>query len=233
MDEKIVRRGYVPADAQEFGPGAVPVLAKAAADVRLLLERDYPPEPVITFVGNHYQLSARQRMALTRGVCSADQVRQRQAKRCGHVAGTVYIDGFNTVITLEVALSGSLLIAADDGTIRDLAGLHGTFRIVDKTVQALKLILDELDRLGVAQAQFLLDQPMSNSGRLKTLIGTMAAGRACAVDVQLHPDVDRQLYGREQVISSDGIILDHCASWYNLNERIISRAIPQAWLCHM
>jgi hypothetical protein len=60
------------------------------------------------------------------------------------LAGTVLIDGFNTFITLEVALSGSLVLQCADGTLRDLAGLHGSFRIVDKTVAAVDLVLKAL-----------------------------------------------------------------------------------------
>lgn len=48
--------------------------------------------------------------------CRADELQGR----------TVYIDGFNTIITLEIALCQSLLLQCMDGTIRDLAGLRGT-----------------------------------------------------------------------------------------------------------
>lgn len=57
---------------------------------------------------------------------------------------TVHIDGFNSVITLEVALSGSPVFVCRDGTIRDLAGLRGTYRIIDKTEDAIELILQKL-----------------------------------------------------------------------------------------
>ena len=75
------------------------------------------------------------------------------------------LDGFNPVITLEVALSGSLLLAGMDGTIRNPAGLRGSYRIVDKTVRAVELLLDRLEALGVRDALFYLDQQVSNSGR--------------------------------------------------------------------
>ncbi len=80
------------------------------------------------------------------------------------------LDGFNTIITLEVALSGSLLLLGLDGTVRDLAGLRGTYRIVDKTPQAVALVLSRLEALGVREATFYLDQQVSNSGRLRGLL---------------------------------------------------------------
>ena len=69
-------------------------------------------KPALTAVGNHYQLTIRQRTALMRStvptkVCS-DRLR-RMAKPDEIPKGTVLVDGFNLIITLETALSGSLL----------------------------------------------------------------------------------------------------------------------------
>ena len=51
-----------------------------------------------------------------------------------------------------------------DSTIRDLAGLRGSYRIVDKTVRAVELLLARLEALEVKEALFYLDQQVSNSG---------------------------------------------------------------------
>ena len=40
-------------------------------------------------------------------------------------------------------------------------------------------------------------------------------------------DVDKNLYGKENVITSDAIILDNCASWFNLTERVIEAEIGE------
>ena len=37
-------------------------------------------------------------------------------------------------------------------------------------------------------------------------------------DVIIQKDVDRLLYQKENVITSDSVILDHCTSWFNLAE---------------
>ncbi len=113
------------------------------------------------------------------------------------------MDGFNTVITLEVALSDSLLLTGMDSTIRDLAGLRGTYRIVDKTVTAVELLLEK------------------------------AAGRALEVQAELHPSVDGLLSRMENVVTSDAIILDKCKSWYNLNRPLIGSAVPDAWILRL
>ena len=36
------------------------------------------------------------------------------------------------------------------------------------------------------------------------------------LDIRILRDVDRELYTKERIITSDSIILDHCASWINL-----------------
>ena len=71
----------------------------------------------------------------------------------------VHIDGFNIIITLEIALSGSTLLKCMDGTIRDLAGLRGTYRIIGKTHEAIRLLLCRLKELEAERAVFYLDSP--------------------------------------------------------------------------
>jgi hypothetical protein len=225
-----VARGYSPGDKTEFGGAWRERMAAAAQDVRYLLSRGYDVSSAVTFVGNRFQLSTRQRMALTRGTVSRRQAQARREKELSSLSGVVYLDGFNTVITLEVALSGSLLLRCDDGTIRDIAGLHGSYRIVDKTPRAVELMLGELDAQGIDGVIVYLDQPVSNSGRLKSLIEELGANRRYEVSAELLTDVDRELGDKPQVVTSDGVILDACGGWYNLNRRIIEKCIPEAWI---
>ena len=51
----------------------------------------------------------------------------------------VWIDGFNTIITLEVILSDSVFFTCMDGTLRDLAALRGTYRLIPETDRAVQL----------------------------------------------------------------------------------------------
>ena len=55
-----------------------------------------------------------------------------------------------------------------DGTARDLCGLHGSYRLIDKTDLVLALLFDALARLAPERAVFVLDAPVSNSGRPAT-----------------------------------------------------------------
>ena len=121
---EIVRRGYEPKDAVEFGPKALQKLNAAAQELVFLMNRGYDTKTASTFIGNHHLLSERQRLALARIVSAREALKTREEKRLASPPESLVLDGFNTIITLEVALSGSLLLEGMDGTIRDLAGLQ-------------------------------------------------------------------------------------------------------------
>lgn len=227
---EIVKRGYEPKDILEFGPKAAEKLNAAGQELIFLMNRGYDVKSASTFIGNHYLLSERQRLALARIISTEDALRARKQKELLQAPESLVVDGFNTIITLEVALSGSLLLAGMDGTIRDLAGLRGTYRIVDKTIKAVELLLARFDELGVKNVLFYLDQQVSNSGRLRTLLLDKAKDREVEIQVELHPSVDGLLSRMEQVVTADAIILDKCGSWYNLNRTLIGSAVPDAWI---
>jgi hypothetical protein len=219
------RRGYTPDDERDFKGQSLYKLSSAAADLSYLLNHGYPIKGASAFVGNHFLLTERQRLAIVRIISPEAAIKARRGKEqpFNTLAGeTVNIDGFNTIITLEVALSGSPVLKCMDGTIRDLAGLRGTYRIIDKTDTAVRLIIRELRQLGVKKADFWLDAPVSNSGRLKSYITEISEENGFDADIENINDVDRKLCGLPNVITSDSIILDHCQSWINLNKRILT-----------
>lgn len=224
---KITRRGYVPTDEKEFKNQSLSKLYKASEDLLYLLNRGYKIKGASTFVGNHYLLSERQRLALVRGISKYDDVIKRKAKEITNLSNieVVHIDGFNTIITLEVALSNSLIIKSMDETIRDLAGLRGTYSIIDKTEVAIKLIGEFLLEHKIKKVIFYLDRPVSNSGRLKMKILEIFEGLELQIEVENIDNVDSILQSKENVVSSDAIILDNCISWINLNRNIIEEKI--------
>lgn len=215
----LAKRGFVPEDEISFSPEGVKRIQTASAHVFYLLNEGYDLKQATTFVGNHLQLSERQRMAIMRSLASREQLAERKKKRVefSSLAGReVWIDGFNTVITLEVMLNESILFMGMDGCIRDLASLRGTYRTIPETAQAVRLLIEQLMENNVGRSYILLDRPVSNSGRLKTLISETAEEESCDIDIQIIDDVDRILWEKTNVITSDAIILDHCSSWGNL-----------------
>ena len=223
----IEKRGYVPSDSREFTE-QVDKLRSAGDELYYLINRGYQIKPASTFVGNHYLLSERQRLALVRSISPKDRIEERLEKEINNLKDSVvYIDTFNTVITLEIAFSGSTLLYCMDGTIRDLAGLRGTYRIIDKTDLAVEAIRKLLESEGVKEAYFLIDAPISNSGRLSSKIEDMFTDSNVNVVCEVINDVDKNLYTRENVITSDAIILDNCISWFNLTRRVIKEEIGE------
>lgn len=189
--------------------------------MQYLLSRGYAERSALSLVGNRYRLQERQRKALQRVVCSEPQFVRRKAKELPATSlrgKEVIIDGLNQLISLECALSGGYLFAGLDGCLRDIAGLHGTYKRVLETDVAIRLIGETLQQLEVTQVHWLLDQPVSNSGRLKTRLGEIALESGWPWEVELLYNPDNRL--REEqvavVISSDGPVLDDCHCWFNL-----------------
>lgn len=231
---KSVKRGFVPSDEKEFNNiEASQTLYEAGTDLYYLLNRGYKIKGASVFIGNHFMLSERQRLALVRGVSSKENIQRRREKELtGMLEGCVVnIDGFNTIITLEVALSDSLLLKCMDGTIRDLAALRGTYRLIDKTELAIKKIGEALEEKKVKKALFYLDSPVSNSGRLKVKIQELLKECSFEVEVLVIHNVDSELEKLSHVITSDAIILDKCKSWINLNQQIIEEKLgKESWV---
>ena len=242
MDAK---RGYTPEDEKNFSPDAVERMRIATRHIQYLINEGYDLKQATVFVGNHFLLSERQRLAIMRSVAKDQDLAERKSKQLplSELKGKeVWIDGFNTVITLEVLLSDSLLFTCMDGTIRDLAALRGTYRLIPETTEAVRLMFDILQEASVGKVNILLDEPVSNSGRLKSLIAETAESKYSSsliaetaeqnksfdLDIRILRDVDRTLYGKEGVITSDSIILDHCTSWFNLTSECLRRKGKQA-----
>lgn len=226
------RRGFVPADEKDFNEESQQLLRKAQKDILYLLENGYPIKNASTFVGNHYMLSERQRLAIVRASANSEILGLRKSKQLNPttIGKRVSIDGLNIIITLEVALSQGTLIRCMDGTIRDLAGLRGTYRLIDKTDVAILLIGEQLKCLKVEEVCIYLDAPVSNTGRLKQRIFELLKDFDFSIEVLLVNNADVILEKLDHVITSDAIILNKCMSWYNLIPSIIIEKIPNQFL---
>ena len=220
------KRGFVPEDVRNFSPEAIALMRTASRHICYLINEGYDLKQASTFVGNHYMLSERQRLALMRSTATDEQLAARREKevRLDGLAGReVWIDGFNTIITQEVILSDSIFFQCMDGTVRDLAALRGTYRLIPETDRAVHVLLGLLEEAKADTVRILLDEPVSNSGRLMAKIADIAETFPFDVDIRIQKDVDRELYDKELVVTSDSIILDHCRSWVNLTGEYIRR----------
>jgi hypothetical protein len=149
-------RGPHPADAELFVPAVLPRLREAVADFSLLLTKGYAEKSALKLVGDHFSLTQRQRLAVMRSSCSDQRRQSRLARRVSVEASAgqpLAIDGYNLLITIEAALSGGLIFQGRDGCFRDLASIHGTYRKVEETVPALRLIGEFLTEIRVSRVE--------------------------------------------------------------------------------
>jgi hypothetical protein len=226
-------RGPHPADDHLFAPQWVPVLRRATAELSWLLTRGYPPSATLKLVGDRYALTERQRWAVGRAACPDAQRTGRAAKQLlpsGLGGRPVSIDGFNLLITLETALSGGVVLRGRDGALRDLSSIHGTYRAVQETDRAIQLAATALLALRPGPVRWLLDQPVSNSGRLAARLRELgpALGLPWTAEVVMNPD--RELAETtDVVVTSDSVVLDRAGAWLNLAALALEPAPPR-WL---
>ena len=144
-------------------------LQNASEDFRYLLNRRYPRKAALELVGNRYGLTFDERHLLHRGVFSNSDSKERK-KKIIPITGIrnkdLAIDGHNVLITIEAGLSGRPLILGDDGYVRDISGLSGSFKKTKRTEEAIQFIIRTLKEWKPRQTLFLLDAPISMSGRL-------------------------------------------------------------------
>lgn len=243
MPDQRHHRGRHPADTEQFSAAFLPALRAAVGELSWLLSRGYGDAAALALVGDHHNLTARQRMAVMRCACSDAALHRRQrhqvpAAECR--SQPLAVDGYNLLITVEAALSGGLVLAGRDGCFRDLASVHGTYRKVEETVPALVLIMDNLAELHVARVDWYLDEPVSNSGRLKTLMAELLEERAVRGvadppwNIELIASPDHVLRKSSAVAATcDGAVLDVCAAWTHLAGEIIHKRVPAAWIVRL
>ena len=227
-------RGPHPADASLFAPAAWPTLQHTVHDLSWLLSRGYAAPSALKLTGDRRNLAARQRLAVMRSACGDEPLARRLRHRVSpeEVSGrTLMIDGFNLVTTMEAALAGGVLLLGREGCLRDMASMHGSYRRVSETRPALELIRLEVERLQPARCCWLLDRPVSNSGRLCEMIRQSGSDLAFAWEARLENDPDvvlRDLPAGQIAVTADSGILDQTAAWLNLAPAIVARHIPDA-----
>lgn len=224
-------RGKQSSDDQHFATKWHPIFSQAVDDLCWLLTRGYNENSALQLVGNRYRLNKRQRQALLRVSCDKNDQTIRQSTELTSKDlknRVVEIDGFNLLILLESALSGAYIFKARDGLYRDISSVHGSYKRVIKTEEAIILTGELLQKLEVKSVKWYLDQPVSNSGRLKTRILEIATDHQFDWSVELVFDPDKVLAKSQNVVvSSDGWILNQASSWFNLGAMIIEGSIER------
>lgn len=232
MPDQRKHRGPNPLDQKLFNSRTIPTLKRAVSDYSLLLTMGYADKSALKLVGDHYALTTRQRLALMRASCADNRISSRmsnEVKAKDLNNQPIVIDGYNILITIEAALSLGPIFHCRDTCFRDIASVHGSYRKVEETIPALNLIAQTLTGLKIADALFLLDRPVSNSGKLKTLMKSLAQEKDYPWQIELVTNPDKKLIETESIIAtSDSHVLDQCKQWTNLTSKVI-KSIKQTW----
>jgi hypothetical protein len=214
-------RGKNTGDDALFGPEKqINKLRLAVEDMYYLLSRAYPEKAASELVGNRYRLKTRQIQALRGASASAAQLQNRQLKQVESSdlkERTVYLDGFNVLILLESLLSEAYIFEGLDGCIRDLSGVHGTYKRVNQTLRAVELVASFYQKNQIHELIWIFDKPVSNSGRIKQIILEFAEQHQLNWQADLKYNPDKFLAESSAlIVSSDAWILDYCKEWFNL-----------------
>lgn len=228
MPHKQKHRGSHAQDIELFNENTLPTLQEAVYDYSFLLTRGYSEDALFKLVGDRYQLQKRQRLAVMRSACSDISLNHRQQRIIDfhQINEPVLIDGFNLLITIESALSRGYIFEGRDGSYRDIASIHASYKRVEETFPALELIGNYLSAKSAEKVYWYLDKPVSNSGKLKQYIEEIAGQYHWPWEVTLKQSPDFALKEvSNPVVTTDGVILDHCHQWLNLGRWIIDELI--------
>lgn len=202
-------------------------LQKAAEDFRYLLNKGYPRKAALELVGNRYGLTSDDRHLLHRGVFSNSDSKSRQKKIISikEVQNKdLAIDGHNIVITIEAGLSGRPLISGDDGFIRDISGLSGSFRKTETTEKAIQFIIHAIKKIKPRHTLFLFDAPISMSGKLAQEVRSWLKKENLPGDAMAVKVPEKILIGFPGVIAtSDTAIIDQSKKVLNLAGYILKK----------
>ena len=202
----------------------------AAEDFLYLLDRSYPRKAGLQLVGNRYNLNALHREVLHRGVFARKEARERRQRLVdiGRLVDfKLLVDGHNVLITVESGLAGRLLIAANDGLFRDVAGVSHRYRISTLTHEAIEAIFRILQEYPPKETLFFLDAPIRQSGELAAALRSAMnkcnlSGGAQALKV---PEI-RLKGGEDVVASSDSAVLDEVQKGFDLAAAVI-KSLPR------
>ena len=233
MVDKRTHRGPNPKDKKLFAPDQLAKLRIAVADVSLLLTKGYSSKSSLKLVADKFSLTERQRLAVMRAVCSDQQrsrIQQNQIQLKQAADRPIAIDGYNTLISIEAAMSNGLILKTRSGCYKDIASIHGSYKKVTETIPAIKMIAEFLNENSLKDIVWIFDRPVSNSGRLKKMIEEMAEENSWQWQILLSDSPDKDLVKANRIIASNDSIIIEKTKWLNLAAEIIKAKLPNSWL---
>ena len=205
-------------------------LRSAAVDFLYLLDHGYPRSASLQLVGNRYNMDRLHREVIHRGIFAREEARQRRQRLVEPgelVDGQLLVDGHNVLITTESGLAARPLIAANDGLIRDVAGISHRYRISPLTHEAIDNIFRILHNHPPGEILFFLDAPIRQSGELAAILRSALKSWDLTGDAQALKVPEKELIGGKGIVaSSDSAILDGVEQGFDL-AAVVIKSLPQ------
>ena len=136
------------------------------------------------------------------------------------------VDWYNCLITVESYLRGRLVFEAEDGVVRDAAGLHGSYRETDLTPRAVRAITAALGSLAPSRVEAFVDAPLAHSAETAGRLRDAWAHEAWPSAVCVEHSADYRLKAFDGIVASaDSAVLDAARAALDLARR----ALELAW----
>ncbi|ESU24865.1 hypothetical protein FEDK69T_04180 [Flavobacterium enshiense DK69] len=218
-------RGKEAKDDVLFGSQARLIFKEALWDLHYLLSRNYSEKNALQTVGTRYKLTQRQIRAIQSMAASEEQLTVVKSKAVSieNLKGKdLVLDGFNVLILLESLFSNAYLFKGLDGCYRDLSSVHGTYKKVSQTSQALDCVAGFYKKHEIGNIIWIFDKPVSNSGRIKKMIEELAVKENLNWCVILENNADQSIIDLQKItVSSDAFIIRNCSQWFNFIGHLI------------
>jgi len=207
------------------------LILNAAKDYNYLLSRNYKRKIALNFVSQHYGLTLSEKMFLLRAVFSEKVVRERRRKTIEIKRiydNILYIDGFNVLITIMVALIGGCLFLCQDDFIRDLYSLERKIKITKHMYISLEILLEVLMNLKPRKVIFIFDSPVSYSGEFAKYVRNRIKSYHIKGNALTALKTDVELSNKHGIIaSSDSLVIDKAKKIVDLAGFIVKYMAPE------
>ncbi len=198
----------------------------AVIDYRYLRNKSYSDKSSLKLVGDRYSLTRIERNSLFRGVVSELTAKRRKAKiiQSFVLAGkNIAIDWYNVLISIETYLKGMPVFIADDGILRDVSGVHSSYKKGKVTEKAMNLIISEIIEFEVEKLFIYIDAPVAFSGEMaETLRRKLQTIKQQSITTVPSADYMLKIFNGI-VCSSDFIIMDKAAEIFDFPRFVIEK----------
>jgi hypothetical protein len=183
----------------------------AVDDYFYLLNRDYPERAILKVIGDRYHLSRSQRHILFRGVAPRVKAMERKARLTADICRkSVFLDGYNVLITVMNYLYGKILFISNDGMLRDVGENYGKIRNKELFRRSCLLVMEVLRQDRPSAVTVFLDSPVSHSAIHKLELTHLLEEYHLEGEIVLSrsPDYELKHLGGGCIATSDSVIMD-------------------------